>query len=169
MIAYVDTSALIPLIIEEPGSERAGRLWDTAEHVVSVRLIYAEARAALAQAARLGRVAGGELPATTAALDELYDQLALVEVDDRLVRRAGDLAASLGLRADDAVHLAAAERVADETTVLGTGDRELLAAAETLGLALTDTSVAYPAPPLLVGRDARPERRGEKGVRWTGP
>jgi uncharacterized protein len=140
VIAYFDTSALIPLIIEEPGSERAGRLWATAEHVVSVRLIYAEGRAALAQAARLGRVAGGAIPDTTAALDELYDQLALVEVDDPLVRRAGDLAASFALRGYDAVHLAAAERVADETTVLGAGDRDLLAAAETLGLALADTS-----------------------------
>ena len=140
MIAYFDTSALIPLIIEEPGSEPAGRLWDTAEHVVSVRLIYAEARAALAQAARLGRIARGELPDTTAALDELYDQLALVESDHPLVRRAGDLAASFELRGYDAVHLAAAERVADETTVLGAGARDLLAAAETLGLSLTDTS-----------------------------
>ena len=57
MIAYFDTSALLPLLIDEPGSERAGRLWDEADHVVSVRLIYVEARAALAQARRLERLA----------------------------------------------------------------------------------------------------------------
>lgn len=56
MIAYFDTSALIPLLIEEPRSPRAGRVWDVAEHVTSVRLIYTEARAALARAARLGRL-----------------------------------------------------------------------------------------------------------------
>ena len=61
MIAYFDTSALIPLLIEEAGSERSGRVWDAAEHVTSARLIYAEARAALAQAARLGRVAADDL------------------------------------------------------------------------------------------------------------
>lgn len=81
-----------------------------------------------------------QLPDTTAVLDGLYDQLALVEIDEPLVRRAGDLAASFVLRGSDAVRLAAAEGVADETTVLGTGDRDLLAAAEMLGLSLTDTS-----------------------------
>jgi uncharacterized protein len=54
MIAHFGTSALIPLLIEEPGSVRAGRVWDAAEHVTSVRLIHTEAHAALAQAARLG-------------------------------------------------------------------------------------------------------------------
>jgi prevent-host-death family protein len=49
VIADFDTSALIPLLIEEPGSVRAGRVWDVADHVTSVRLIYTEARAALAQ------------------------------------------------------------------------------------------------------------------------
>lgn len=141
MIAYLDTSALIPLIIEEPGSERAGRLWDTAEQVSSVRLVYAEARAALAQAARLGRITASELSRTVAALDDLYDQLALIEVDGTLVRRAGELAELHALRGYDAVHLAAAERVASDTTVVVSGDRELLAAAGTLGLAVADTSV----------------------------
>lgn len=141
MIAYLDTSALIPLIIEEPGSERAGRLWDTAEQVSSVRLVYAEARAALAQAARLGRITASELSRTVAALDDLYDQLALIEVDGTLVRRAGELAELHALRGYDAVHLAAAERVASDTTVVVSGDRELLAAAGTLGLAVAATSV----------------------------
>lgn len=140
MIAYLDTSALIPLVIEEPGSQRAGRVWDTAEHVLSVRLVYAEARAALAQAVRLGRLAGAELAGTVAGLDELYDQLAVIEVDDALVRRAGELAELHALRGYDAVHLGAAERVANDTTVLVAGDRDLLAAAATLGLALVDTS-----------------------------
>jgi len=140
VIGYLDTSALLPLIVEEPGSERAGRVWDAAEHVVSVRLIYAEARAALAQAARIGRLSAAELPGAVATLDDLYEQLALVEVDDVLVRRAGELAQLHALHGCDAVHLAAAERVGDDETVLVAGDRELLAAAATLGLALADTS-----------------------------
>ncbi|MEX1163368.1 MAG: PIN domain-containing protein, partial [Nitriliruptor sp.] len=115
MIAYVDTSALIPLIIEEPGSERAGRVWDTAEHLTSVRLIYAEARAALAQAARLGRLAAANLRTAVDALEDLYAQLDLMDLDDPLVRRAGELAQQRSLRGYDAVHLAAAERVADDT------------------------------------------------------
>ena len=38
MIAYFDTSALIPLIFEEPDTQRCGRVWDVAEQVTSVRL-----------------------------------------------------------------------------------------------------------------------------------
>jgi hypothetical protein len=45
------------------------------------------------------------------------------------------------LRGCDTVHLAAAERVAYDTTVMVSGDRYLLAAAGRLGLAVADTSV----------------------------
>jgi hypothetical protein len=38
----VDTSAVVPLLIAEPGSARAASLWDGADRVVSVRLIYPE-------------------------------------------------------------------------------------------------------------------------------
>lgn len=140
MIAYLDTSALIPLIVEEPGSVRAGRVWDVADHVTSVRLLYAEARAALAQAVRLGRLDRGQLRRTVAALDRLYTQLDLIDVDDHVVRRAGVLAEQHALRGYDAVHLAAAERVADEATVLASGDRDLGKAARKLGLSVADTA-----------------------------
>ena len=141
MIAYFDTSALILLLVEEPASVRAGRVWDAAEHVTSVRLVYAEARAALAQAARLGRLAPGDLATAIDALEGLYDQLDLLDIDDGLVRRAGDLAEHHALRGYDALHLAAAERVRGDTTTLVAGDRDLCAAAETLNLAVADTSV----------------------------
>lgn len=144
MIAYFDTSSLIPLIVEEPGSERAAVVWNEARHVVSVRLIYAEARATLAQAARLGRVADGRLDDLVTALDDLYRQLHHLDVDDALVHRAGDLAEWFSLRGYDAIHLAGAERVADDDAVLVAGDRDLCTAARALGLAVTDTSVSGP-------------------------
>jgi uncharacterized protein len=141
VIAYFDTSALIPLLVEEPGSLRAGRVWDVADHVTSVRLIYTEARTALAQAARLGRLASADLPATLEELEELYGQLDLLEVDDVLVRRAGELAQHHALRGYDAIHLAAAERVRGDTTIMVAGDGDLCAAAGALGLAVVDTHV----------------------------
>lgn len=143
MIAYFDTSALIPLLIDEPGSSRAGRVWDLADHVASVRLIYTEARAALAQAARLGRLVSADLAPTLDGLERLYGQLDLLEVDDLLVRRAGELAQLHALRGYDALHLAAAERVQGETTIVVTGDSDLVAAASTLGLAVADTSIDH--------------------------
>lgn len=136
MIAYLDTSAFIPLVIEEPGSEVAGRLWDEADHVVSVRLIYAEARAALAQAERMGRVGSPQLPALVEDVASLYDQLDHMEVDEILVRRAGDLAQEFGLRGYDAVHLAGAERLDAPDLVLVAGDGLLLESATELGLAI---------------------------------
>jgi uncharacterized protein len=140
VIAYFDTSALIPLLVDEPGSERASRLWDVADNVVAVRLIYAEARAALAQATRLGRLAAADLATAIDALEGLYANLDLLEVDERLVRRAGELAQHHALRGYDAVHLAAAERIRDDVTVMVAGDRDLCTAAETLGMAVADTS-----------------------------
>jgi uncharacterized protein len=139
MIAYFDTSGLIPLLVEEPGSVRAGRIWDAAEHVTSVRLIYAEARAALAQAARMGRVAPSDLTVLTDSLEDLYAQLDLLDVDDLLVRRAGELAQRDARRGYDAVHLAAAERVHSDTSVLVAGGLDLCTAAGALGIAVAST------------------------------
>jgi uncharacterized protein len=139
VIAYFDTSALIPLVVEEPGSEAAGRLWVEADHVVSVRLIYAEARAALAQAARMERVTRGELPRLVANVDSLYAQLDRLDVDEVLVRHAGELAQEHGLRGYDAIHLAGAERLRDPELVLVAGDGPLVGAAAELGLAVART------------------------------
>jgi uncharacterized protein len=140
VIAYFDTSALIPLLVDEPGSERAARVWDVADNVVAVRLIYAEARAALAQATRTGRLAAVDLTTAIDGLEGLHASLDLLEVDEQLVRRAGELAQNHALRGYDAVHLAAAERVRDDATVMVAGDRDLCAAAEALGMAVADTS-----------------------------
>lgn len=142
MIAYFDTSALIPLLIDEPSSPVAGRLWDEADHVVSVRLVYAEARAALAQAERLGRVTHSQLERLVRSLDDLYAQLDRIDIDDPLVLRAGELAQRHGLRGYDAVHMAGLERVAGEETVLVSGDRPLCRAAASRGIAVADTSGA---------------------------
>lgn len=139
MIAYFDTSAFIPLVVDEPGSEVAARLWDGADHVVSVRLIYAEARAALAQAQRMGRVTRGQLPRLVADVGSLYSQLDRMEIDEALVRRAGDLAERFGLRGYDAVHLAGAERLNEDQLVLVAGDGSLLEAATDLGVAVART------------------------------
>lgn len=139
MIAYFDTSALVPLVIEEPGSIAAGELWDAAEHLVSVRLIYPEARAALAQAVRMDRVTPSQGQELVQEVDSLYEQLDRLEVDTSLVRRAGDLAARFALRGYDAVHLAAAERLRDPEIVVVAGDGPLLRAAANLGLSTATT------------------------------
>lgn len=140
MIPYFDTSALIRLLIEEPGSARVDPIWDAAEHVTSVRLIYTEARAALAPTARLGRLASEDHATAIDALCGLSRQLDLLEIDDMLVRRAADLAQDHEPRGYDAIHLAAAERVGSDTTILVAGDRDLCTAAGHLGIAVASTT-----------------------------
>jgi predicted nucleic acid-binding protein len=136
VIAYFDTSAIIPLLVEEPGTATAGELWDRAGRLVSIRLARVEARAALAQAARLGRISADQLRTAKRELEHLLDQLDAVDIDEDLARRAGDLAEVHVLRAYDAVHLAAADRILDTDVVVVTGDRALVRAAVQMGMAV---------------------------------
>jgi uncharacterized protein len=129
VIAYFDTSAVVPLLVVESGSARAATLWDGADRVVSARLVYPEGRAALAQAHRLGRLTSRQLRAAVNEFESRYEEFDLVEVDDPLARHAGQLAEAHGLRGYDAVHLAAAHRVRDPDLVVVAGDQALLVAA----------------------------------------
>lgn len=138
MIVYFDTSAIIPLIIDEPSSESCKRLWNEATRVVSVRLLYAEARAALARAHRLGRLTMRGLTSAVGLLDALTQEVDSIEISDSLVRRAGALAEEQELRGYDAVHMAAAQVIADADTVFASGDQQLIAAANSLGLAVAN-------------------------------
>ena len=61
-----------------PHVHPAGTAWDEAENVMSIRLIYAEARAALAQAARGGRITSADHDRAVRGLDELVEQMEFV-------------------------------------------------------------------------------------------
>lgn len=136
MIAYFDTSAVVPLLVQEPTTGQCSRLWDEATRVLTVRLSYPEARAALASAQRSDRLTRSQLTAAVAELENLLEQVDIIEVGDDLARTAGDLAQRHGLRGYDAVHLAAALVAADDDLVLVTGDADLAPAAADAGLAV---------------------------------
>ena len=137
MIAYFDTSALIPLVIAESGSNHVSAHWNSATRVASVRLSYPEGRAALARANRMGRVTDLEHRVAVKLLNSYFEKLHIVDIDQVLALRAGDLAEAHGLRGYDAVHLAAAERVLVPGLVLVAGDDELLNAASIEGIPVT--------------------------------
>ena len=134
MIAYFDTSAVIPLLIGEPSSATCARVWNEAARSISVRLLYPEARAALAQAERLGRITKRQHGAAAAELESIITEIDHVEITAELARQAGDLAQAHQLRGYDAVHLAAAMAAFDAELVLVTGDNDLAGAARSLGL-----------------------------------
>ena len=140
MIAYFDTSALVPLVITEPASATCGRLWNEATRVVSTRLIHPEVRAALAQAERMHRLTAAEAAQAVDDLDAIALQISYLEITAELAASAGDLAQTHGLRGYDAVHLASAALVDDDELVLVTGDRDLGQAARAIGLSVALTT-----------------------------
>ncbi len=141
MIAYFDTSALIPLIVEEPPSDTCSRLWNEATRTISSRLIYPEARAALAQAERMRRLSAPELVAAVKELDLLALEIDYLEITANVTESAGALAQAQPLRGYDAVHLASAALATDDELVLVTGDRNLGAAARSIGIAVSLTTI----------------------------
>lgn len=140
MIAYFDTSAVVPLLVaDEPGAQVCRRVWESADAVVTTRLLYVETASALARAGRLGRLTSEAHQDAVAGLDRLWPQFDVVEVSDALVRSAAELARDAGLRGYDAVHCAAGLSLAGPTALGLAGDRTLLAAWRARGLDVVDT------------------------------
>jgi len=142
VIGYFDTSAVVPLLVDEPGSAACRRFWEDADDVVSSRLVVVEAAAALAQAARDGRLTVDGHRAALGLLDQIWAELQLLDLDDDLTRSAAGIAAQFALRGDDAVHCASAASLQDEDLVAASGDRRLLAAWAALGVATFDPNQA---------------------------
>lgn len=132
MITYVDTSSLLKLVIEEEGSDRAELVWDAADALASVTVVVVEARAALAAAARGGRLTPDQHEHAKTELSELTGDLHLVQVTDDLIRRAADLAEGEALRGYDAVHLAAALHL--EAEIMTSADEALCESAARNGM-----------------------------------
>lgn len=141
MIIYVDTSALVPLLIDEPTSAACGELWDGADSVASTRLTYVEAVAAVSLAQRIGRISAAQLSDCQGVLTELWPVVDVIELDQDLMFRAAQLATHHGLRGYDAVHCAAAIGINDADLVAASGDKHLLAAWQAEGVAVHNTHI----------------------------
>lgn len=140
MILYIDTSALVPLLVDEPTSDDCGELWDSADSVTTTRLAYIEAVAALAQAARMGRITVNQVRGARSVLDDLWSVVDVIELDRALMTGAADLAIAHGLRGYDATHCAAAIAANDAELVAASGDSRLLTAWRAEGVAVRDTN-----------------------------
>lgn len=134
MNVYFETSALVKLLLDEVQAEMARDLWDQADLVTVGRIAYPEARAALAAAQRSGRLMTPELDGAKRAFNRLWTQVYVVELDEALALSAGELAESFALRGYDAVHLATAIALQDESAIVATWDADLRAASLDAGL-----------------------------------
>ena len=134
MLAYFDTSAIVKLLLDEPGSRHAQSAWDEADSRAASVALLAEARAALAAARRSSRIDATAHSVAVADLAALWEELDGIVLTENLAARAGELADELLLRGYDAIHLASAEAILDEGSVMVVSDVRLAEAAATIGL-----------------------------------
>ena len=133
MMLYLDTSALVKLYVDEPMSGELTTAVDEAEAVATSLLAYAESRAAFARARREARLSAQGYRHVVEAFVEDWTRYIAVQVTDRLVKDAGDLAAQRALRGYDALHLASALSLREQVSslvVFLACDRELTVAAK---------------------------------------
>jgi predicted nucleic acid-binding protein len=138
LIVYIDTSAFVPMFIEEPTTAACRRIWEEADTIASTRLLFVEASAALARSLRRGRTGESSFRSRSAMLHSLWEQVRVLELDQDLMDRAAAVTAQFPLRGFDAVHCAAGSLIGDDTAVMVSADNSLLRAWEDLGLSTFD-------------------------------
>ncbi|WP_274606911.1 type II toxin-antitoxin system VapC family toxin [Agrococcus sp. KRD186] len=138
MIACFDTSAIVPLLIEEPASASCERVWRDATRVHIASITVAETAAALAQARRIGRIDGDALQIALRGADQLWQRCAISPITVGLAREAAELAVLHDLRGFDAVQCAFGLALAEAGAIGVAGDRALLTAWRTAGMPVLD-------------------------------
>ena len=123
MRAYVDSSALVKLVVREP---------ESAALRAFLRRRTARASCALARVEVL-RAVRHHGPAAIARAHQIVERLELMRLDDGLLDDAARLPIE-PLRSLDAIHLAAAQRLGHDLSVLVSYDERMLAAARRLGI-----------------------------------
>jgi hypothetical protein len=122
-VIYLDSSALVKLIVAESESAALRRYLRSHQQRVSCALAKVEVMRAV-------RPQGG---AAITRTRRLLRRLDLVQLDDELLDAAAELNAGV-LRSLDAIHLAAAQTLANELAAIVTYDDRMTAAAGLLGL-----------------------------------
>ena len=108
MIAYLDTSAVVKLYVEEGGATTVRRAVQDATQVGTSRVTYAEARAAFARRFRERGFASAAYAELLRSFDQEWETYVRLDVTEPLIQLAGDLAERHALRAYDAIQLASA-------------------------------------------------------------
>lgn len=131
MIAYVDTSVLLRIVLGEP---KPLREWKSLSDALSSELIRVEALRSIDRARILLQLDDAEIAERRAGVQQLLAGFRLARVDERVLARAAEPFPTL-LRTLDAIHLATADlaRRTVKDLVFGTHDRELATAAKALG------------------------------------
>lgn len=130
------------LLIDERGSGVAEDAIRGTQTSAASQLAYVEVSSALARMAAGGRLSKRAFQTAADEFADRWDEVAVVEVNDRVIADAADLARRYRLRAYDAVHLASALFVKREGDVgFACWDVALRDAATAEGLDLIPTEV----------------------------
>jgi len=106
LILYLDTSSLVKLYVEEPGSDAVRRLVAAASRVAVSILAYPEARSAFARRRREGGLTPAGQRQARAALERDWSRMVRLTVTEDVFRAAASLAERHALKALDGLHLA---------------------------------------------------------------
>ncbi len=123
-VAYVDSSALLKLVIREPETPALEADFAARDGLVTSRLAVLECRRAARRFLR-----GRALQTVEQVLDAVY----LIEITPAILERAG-IADPPALRSLDAIHLATALSIDDPSLDIVTYDRRFAEAASASGL-----------------------------------
>jgi predicted nucleic acid-binding protein len=137
MILYLDTSCMVKLYIQEPGTEEVQRAAELADEVATSIVAEAELRSALARRKREGQLTSSQLIALKQRFREAWADTVRIPLTDGLSALAGDLTEYHGLRGFDAIHLPSALSVMDDEdgeTWFYSADVKLNSAAKREGL-----------------------------------
>jgi predicted nucleic acid-binding protein len=125
---YVDSSALLKLYLEEPGSAEAAAVLGADPDWVCGAHTLVEVRRNLARL-----LTGVSLREARTRFARQWRRVRVVELDEETCGIAAELAEETGARALDALHLGAAQRAGEGTLPLVTYDRRQAACARELG------------------------------------
>lgn len=122
---YLDSSALVKLVVQEPESGALASFLAGRPHQISCAL-------ATVEVIRAGKALH---PTLVVRARQVLREIDLVRLDDTLLALAAQIEPA-GLRSLDAIHLAAAQIVADVIKELVTYDQRLAGAARQRGFAV---------------------------------
>ncbi len=138
-MTYLDTSALIKRYIWESGSELVHQVAREDAFLMTSKIAYAEAYAALTRRMREGDLSRIQYGQVCRLFEREWPAYLIIEVHDEVLRLSRDLIKKYPLRGFDALHLASAKSVRrhlKEPLVFACADRCLLESAEAEGLRL---------------------------------
>ena len=124
----MDSSSIVKLYINEPGSEETANSFNSADGVATSLVAYPEVRAAFARLLRERKITRRLLQRLVQDFDAGWQGFYAVAVTESIVRTAGLLAERHALTGFDAIHLASALALRDrqiDNVDLSTGDERL--------------------------------------------